>query len=268
MGKQTKHRSYVFTINNFTNTDWFGVKQLVPKSHYLVCGEEIAPTTGTPHLQGYVRLVDAISFSKMATLLPRASIQVAKGTDFQNQEYCSKECTNVLESGTPSQQGERNDIKNLAKAIKAEKLTIDEVMFDYADLYIKYSRSLEKMCAAVAEPRTDKPTVVWIWGLAGTGKTRYVNKKHKDLYGKDNTMWWDGYKQQEAIIIDDFDNTIPYRTLLRILDRYTYQGQIKGGYTQINSPFIYITCEFPPEHYWSENELKQVTRRLTSVINL
>jgi len=268
MGKPSKHRSYCFTINNFTASDWFGVKQLVPKSQYLICGEEVAPTTGTPHLQGYVRLIEAITFNKMATHLPRASIQVAKGTDDQNKAYCSKECKNVLESGTPSQQGRRTDIIDLAQKIKEYKLTVEQIMFDYPDIYIKYSRSLEKMCAAVAVPRVEKPTVVWIWGLAGTGKTRYVNDLHTDLYPKDNTMWWDGYKQQEAIIIDDFDNTIPYRTLLRILDRYTYQGQIKGGYTQINSPYIYITCEYPPEHYWHGNELNQITRRLTSVLNL
>ena len=52
-------------------------------------------------------------------------------------------------------------------------------------------------------------------------------------------MSWDGYKQQEAIIIDDFDNTIPYRTLLRMLDRY---GQVNDGYEKLksNQQSIYI----------------------------
>jgi len=52
------------------------------------------------------------------------------------------------------------------------------------------------------------------------------------------------------------------------LDRYRYQGQVKGGYVNINSPFIYITCEHPPSYYWSGNELDQITRRLTSVLEI
>lgn len=116
--------------------------------------------------------------------------------------------------------------------------------------------------------RTEKPEVIWIYGKAGKGKTESVYDKHSDIYPKDETLWWDNYSQNEVILIDDFDNGIPYRTLLRILDRYPYQGQIKGGYIHINSPYIYITCEFHPDHYWECNEYDQVARRLTSVIEM
>jgi len=78
-------------------------------------------------------------------------------------------------------------------------------------------------------------------------------------------MWWDGYEQQEAIIIDDFDGKWPYRDLLRLLDRYPYQGQFKGGYFKVNSPYIYITCEFAPSYFWQGNEYAQVFRRLKEV---
>jgi hypothetical protein len=66
-------------------------------------------------------------------------------------------------------------------------------------------------------------------------------------------------------VIDDFDGKWPYRDLLRLLDRYVYQGQIKGGYVHINSDYIIITCEHRPEEYWSGNELTQVRRRLDCV---
>lgn len=138
-------------------------------------------------------------------------------------------------------------------------------MFDYPLLYCKYFKSLEKMLSAMQPKREVPPHVYWRWGLSGTGKTRYCIETHETHYIKDGTPWWDNYANQEAVIIDDFDNNIPFRTLLRILDRYTYQGQIKGGYVNINSPYIYITCEFPPNKYWGGNELKQIERRLTSV---
>lgn len=81
-------------------------------------------------------------------------------------------------------------------------------------------------------------------------------------------MWWDGYEQQEAIIIDDFDGKWPYRDLLRLLDRYPYQGQYKGGYVKINSPYIYITCEYSPSFFWRGNEFAQIHRRLSEIKHL
>lgn len=168
--------------------------------------------------------------------------------------------------GTPADgQGCRNDLKTIAQKIKNQEITLDDLMFEYPLEYVKYSRSFEKMFNAIQKPRDTPPQVHWRWGSAGTGKTRYAVENHSSHYIKDNTPWWDGYKQQEAIIIDDFGNDIPYRTLLRILDRYVYQGQVKGGYVQVNSPYIYITCEYPPDFFWDGNELAQVARRLTSV---
>lgn len=260
-------RRWCFTINNYKPSDWFAVKSLFNDCVYGVCGEEVGKEE-TPHLQGYVKLKNTKDLVKMKKYLPRAHLEMAssKSTDIDNQKYCSKENQNVYEVGEPCEgQGTRNDIKEVANMIRNGTVTMEDVMFDFPELYLRYSRSFEKMFNAVAKPRNQPPEVIWRWGLAGTGKTRYCKEKHPDNYVKDGTPWWDNYKGQEAIIIDDFDNQIPFRTLLRLLDRYSYQGQIKGGYVEITSPFIYITCEFPPEYFWSDNELAQVKRRLTSV---
>jgi len=259
----TRHKAWVIVINNWTDSDLFGIKQLFNKVVYGICGKEVGEK-GTPHLQAYAHLKDALDLNTMKKYLPRAKLINADGNDFQNRTYCSKD-GDFFEVGTPSEQGKRNDISELAQKIKNNELSLEDIMFDYPVLYMKYSRSIEKMLNAVLVPRTTAPAVFWRWGLAGTGKSRYCIEKHPNHYIKDNTLWWDGYKQDEAVIIDDFDNKIPFRVLLRMLDRYKYPCQIKGGYTQLNSPFIYITCEYPPEHFWSGNELEQITRRLTSV---
>lgn len=262
----TRHRAWCFTINNWTESDYFAVMLLAKEAKYAIVGKEVGEK-GTPHLQGYVKLHNACAFNSIKKYLPKAHIEVAEGSDQQNFNYCSKE-NNFREWGERSEgQGRRTDIKEITDLIKARSITIEDIMFEYPDMYLKYSRSFEKMFNAVAVPRTTPPEVHWRWGLAGTGKTSWVIRKHgqKNVYIKDGTMWWDGYTQQDVILIDDFDNQIPYRTLLRILDRYTYQGQVKGGYVQINSPYIFITCEYPPYYYWQGNEFQQVFRRLTSV---
>jgi len=261
----SRHRAYCFTINNFTRTDEFACQQLVKLSKYIIVGREVGDL-GTPHLQGYVHFMNPCSFDKIKKYLPRAHIEVAVGSDEQNYKYCSKGGDIAIQQGVLSVgQGSRMDLKSVAQIIKSGEISQDEFMFEFPEIYFKYSRAVEKMYQATLVNRQVAPQVFWRWGLAGTGKTRYCIENHPNHYIKDGTPWWDGYKQQEAIIIDDFDNQIPYRTLLRMLDRYAYQGQVKGGYVNINSPFIYITCEFPPEHYWYGNELAQVARRLTSV---
>jgi len=273
-----RHHGWGFVINNWTKADQIGANYLLKTAKYGIFSEEVGET-GTPHLQGYVRLKDALSLEKMKFYLPRAHFKVCDKGDEANQRYCiggivkpdgtwKPLSNNVVEVGKLSKQGARNDIKKIAQMIKNGEITLDELMFDYPLEYVKYSRSFEKMFNAIAPARSVPPIVHWRWGLSGTGKTRYCVEKHLDHYIKDGTPWWDNYKNQEAIIIDDFDNQIPFRTLLRMIDRYSFQGQIKGGYVQINSPFIYITSEFPPEYYWSENELAQVKRRLTSVVEV
>lgn len=259
----SRSRNWCFTINNWTDSDLFGVKQIFCLCAYGICGKEVGEK-GTKHLQGYIRLRDGLTFAKVKKYLPRANLRIAFGDDLENQSYCSKD-GDFFEIGEVSEQGKRNDIASVAELIRNNEITLTDVMFEYPQIYMKYSRSIEKMFDAITEPRTEQPKVFWRWGLAGTGKTRYCIEKHTDHYVKDNTIWWDGYKQNEAVIIDDFDNNIPFRVLLRILDRYKMPIQVKGGYTQLNSPYIYITCEYPPEHYWCGNELEQIKRRLTSV---
>lgn len=45
---------WCFTLNNYTQADIEHLHDLAPAVDYLIFGKETAPTTGTPHLQGYV----------------------------------------------------------------------------------------------------------------------------------------------------------------------------------------------------------------------
>jgi len=264
----SRHRSFCFTINNPDHSDLFGARLLARAAKYAIIGKETG-ANGTPHLQGYISLNHPCSFERMKKALPRAHIETSSGSDLQNQKYCSKE-GDFEEWGEPSEgQGSRVDLHEIAGLIRAKLVTLEGIMFDYPEIYFRYSTAIGRMMAAAMPPRETAPTVSWIWGKAGVGKTRYCVEKHPTHYIKDNTMWWDNYTQQDAIIIDDYDtDSIPYRTFLRILDRYKYQGQVKGGYVNVNSPFIYITSEFPPDYFWEGNALAQVLRRIAIVQEL
>jgi len=254
-------RNWCFTWNNYSEKDIEFLKSY--NYEYLIFGKEVGES-GTPHLQGYIEFKSSKELKTLHNNFPKVHWEARKGTQEQAVKYCQKE-GNFVEIGEPKKQGKRNDLIAVANAIVDKSF----VSTDFPEEYIKYSKGIEAFKASLLTDRIDPPKVFWRWGLAGTGKTRGAFDKHKhSVYIKDGTQWWDGYTQQEAIIIDDFDGKWPYRDLLRLLDVYPYQGQYKGGYVKINSPYIYITCEFPPEHFWQGNTLTQITRRLTSIDNI
>jgi hypothetical protein len=99
-------RNYCFTANNWT----FSTRSLLEKwdVRYLVFGEEVAPTTGTPHLQGYVQLKTRKRISTLAKEMPGLHFIAANGTAMENRSYCLKEGHNVFEKGAASIQGKMN----------------------------------------------------------------------------------------------------------------------------------------------------------------
>lgn len=86
--KDLKDRSWVFTLNNYTKEDEDAIQSL--NYRYVIYGREIAPGTGTPHLQGFIYFDNAITFSSICKKIPRAHIE--KCRDVQASiAYCKKE---------------------------------------------------------------------------------------------------------------------------------------------------------------------------------
>lgn len=235
---------------------------------YEIYQIEVCPESGRRHKQGYVELKEAKPLTWMKNNISKtAHLEPRMGSQDEAINYCSKIDTRFqgpFERGVKKVQGKRNDLVEIQRKLK-EKVSIKVIADEHFGTYIRYYRGVHTYQQLQSEHRTTKPQVFWRWGLTGTGKTRYCIEKHPLHYMKDGTKWWDGYDQQEAIIIDDFDGAWPFRDLLRLLDFNAYQGQTKGGYVKVNSPFIYITCEYAPEHYWNGNDLAQIMRRIDLV---
>lgn len=82
-------RAWCFTINNHTYEDLYSLVCMPIGDGYMIFGfEEVS----TPHIQGYVKFRHcAQRLSFMKEHLPRAHLEVARGTAEKNIEYCSKE---------------------------------------------------------------------------------------------------------------------------------------------------------------------------------
>lgn len=260
-------RGFCFTVNNYEIEDICHLKRM--ECQYLILGEEVGEC-GTPHLQCFVYYKNAKTLSAAEKCIHRlckraANIVACKGSPLQNYEYCSKDGKFHEMGDRPKGSGKRSDIDTVRDMVKSG--CTRQELYDVAGSYQAY-RFGEIGLNLYAKHREGPSRNIWRWGLAGVGKTRWVFDNFGDIYVKDGTQWWDGYEGQEVILIDDFDGRWPYRDLLRLLDRYPYRAQVKGSYVVVNSTVIVITCEHPPDYFWQENELAQVTRRIEEVIEV
>ena len=267
-----RHRRWCFTLNNYTEDEYNAINALEPS--YIVVGKEGQQEGQTPHLQGYVEWKDNKTMTACKRQLSRrAHVEVAKGSPQQASDYCKKEGA-FYEKGERCNQGKRTELVRATETIRERGM--DALLDEAPELFVKFANGFSKLEAHYSKHRTHAPKVIWLWGNAGCGKTRLAvgNCTPNDYFIWQGGKFWNGYHQQQRVIIDDFaiergsDYDYRYRFLLRLLDRYNLEVEIKGSHMKFNSPMIFITCEFPPDHFWQHNELAQVTRRLHAIHEL
>ena len=93
--KQQRNKNYCFTLNNYTDNNVRGLIEDYNNGKYrfLCFGFETAPTTGTPHLQGYVELKNGRgmeSLNRDKGFGNKANLQIRNGTKLQAVSYCAK----------------------------------------------------------------------------------------------------------------------------------------------------------------------------------
>lgn len=267
--KNIRSRSFCYTVNNYHEAHIQEVRALSRLASYAIFGKETA-TTGTKHLQGYIHYDNARSWQSIKKKLPTAHIEVAQGTPAQNRTYCMKE-GDFEEFGTLPQQGSRTDLQSVQTALDGGLSEI-QISQDHFSVWVKYNRAFDRYVQLRMVPRNSAPRVEWVWGPTGVGKSRYAFESSASVYSKNSSKWWDGYAQQQTIVIDDIEPQMwPLREVLTLLDRYPCQREIKGGTVHINSPRIVITSDGPPQAKYCHllpNELSQLLRRITEIIEL
>jgi hypothetical protein len=82
------------------------------------------------------------------------------------------------------------------------------------------------------------------------------------------SKWWDGYYNQENVIIDDFDKYMKGQAYwLKIWgDRYAFPAEIKGSSAMIRPKVICITSQYHPCDIWDDSETLEAIRRRFKMI--
>lgn len=269
------YRNIVFTLNNYTDLD---IQTVLTCKHfkYVIIGKEIAPSTGTPHLQGYAELIKSMRFNALKKLFPTMHFEARYSSQTQAINYCKKD-GDWTESGQTNRPGDRTDLRKQRDMIKAG-VRLTELVEDQ-DLSPNQCKSIKEYYT-LFEPARDRDTpmlVYWYYGPTGSGKS----KQAWDLYGDDmyvkdcNSKWWDGYDGQETILFDDIrPNSFSFNWLLNITDRYPLRVEVKGGYRQFRSKRIIFTCPLSPNEFCYKmlnvaevgEDINQLLRRITDVM--
>lgn len=144
-----------------------------------------------------------------------------------------------------------------------------------ADVYIRHRTALVREAVEFLEPTWRRDIQVFVyWGRSGSGKSRRAYEE-AELAGKyylknPNTKWWDSYRGQKNVIIDDFTGKFDIGYLLRWLDIYPCTGEIKGAQVALTFNKVWITSNLPIESWYPDalpEQIRAIRRRCTQIIH-
>lgn len=257
---------------------------------YVIGQREIAPETGRKHYQLYVELLRTSRLPGLQQHLfggVRVHAEPARGGADACVEYCTKEDTrdpdgDRVEFGARSGgQGTRRDLSELRDRMRdAYREGGEDAAWSAAydanfGAAIAYTRGISAYLGRLAGGRAGlgvPPTVEVHVGPTGVGKTHNVYAEAPDVYSippprRGGSVWFPGYQGQASVLIDDFDgDCISMGYMLRLLDRYPLQVEVKGGFVSWQPTRIYITTNLPL-HMWYDGVAQQhkfaLYRRIT-----
>lgn len=280
----SKSRSYCFTYNNYDEGGIARIQALQTK--YLVFGKEVGES-GTPHLQGLVVFSNARSVTAVRKLLVGCHVEVAKDA-VKAAVYCKKGVqahsewselgvdgpdygkeADIYERGAaPMSQAEKGEAnkERWKRAFESAKAgEFDEID---ADIRLKYFGTIKRIRAEYQNelPSMEKLDFHWFVGTTGTGKSKTAREKYPGAYIKNTNKWWDGYVDQDVVIIDEWDpnHNVLASYLKKWADHHPFQAEVKGGSIVARPKTIVITSNYTiKECFPNRGDWEPLERRFT-----
>ena len=226
-------RAYIITLNNYTEDEITSLKKACENPNVLLAsvGKEVGES-GTPHLQGFMRMKNGKTFSAMKKFLGsnRWHFEQAYGSDYDAWIYTRKDGDILIDKGEHPVEGEKMDSKwgiiNRLICDGADLLTILERYPDTIRQIGQLKQLIYEHSHTAQKSEWRDLDVTYIYGDSGTGKTRHV----MDSYGYDKVYRvtdkknpFDGYQGQEIIVFEEFRSSFMLDEMLNYLDGYPIQ---------------------------------------------
>ncbi len=251
--KVIRARRWCIVWNNYTQEELVKLKIYCDfNCKYFVLGEEIAPTTGTPHIQGYLEFKNQKVFSVLKKEWPKMNLQIAKGSRSQNLTYCSKD-------------GKVQKSMNFQEKICARLLaTYDKVTW----------QPWQQDVLDYIETEPNDREIYWIYEDEGNvGKSflaKYIvlkydciiaNGKKDNIFNQIKTSL-DNEKEPKIILLDIPRHNMEYLNygcLEQLKNGMLYSGKYEGGKCMFGNPHVIVFANTEPaKHKMSEDRWKIV----------
>jgi len=229
----TRKTFYCFTLFNFTDEIKITLNEQLGKlCQKYKYGEEICPSTGKPHLQGFIHLLKPMRITELK-LIGNPHLEACKGNEEQNDRYVSKDGI-ITSYGYP------------------RPIEIIENLYPW-------QAEIRDMCVLT---KPDPRKVYWYWESIGNiGKSeflRYMILKHKVLAcngGKHSDIMNLVFKQDmdaTNTVIFDIPRAnkghISYTALESIKNGFVCNTKYETGTKVFNKPHLIVFANFPPEN--------------------
>jgi len=265
--KNAKFRWWFITVNN-PQSNWKAHLESYGSQYGL--GQLEQGESGTPHIQAVIWFKEPIrpSFWREKQCWSKGITSDAAIERIEN--YCSKESTRLEgphEFGSrPFRRNSKLDweeARTLAKKGEFEKIP--------AQIHITCFQSLKKIHAENQKPnQTPDVRGVWIYGPPGVGKSHYARERYPLAYSKPQNKWFDGYKGEESIILDDLDQmgSCLGHYFKIWMDKWEAYGEVKGATVALTHHNFVITSNYLPSDLWTDQTLIEAIQRRCIFINI
>lgn len=142
---------------------------------------------------------------------------------------------------------------------------------------VQHYSNLKRIRVDYERPEWRRGVVVHVyWGVSGSGKS-YRAFSEAEARGpyyikSPHTKWWDGYKGEENVVIDEFSGQVQITYLLAWLQEYPCVAEVKGSQLCLKATNFWITSNIDPNlWYFNDNRVNEeqkaaLNRRLTNVV--
>lgn len=207
---------------------------------------------GYQHLQGFFGLHKPRRLNGVKSLFADQTIhlEVRKGRIDQCVDYCNKENSFCHEYGDMPKSHAKAGSTRWDRARELVDLgRMNDIRSESYELWLRYGHKFFEDYNTQNPPRHHdddlKHRNIWLYGPSGNGKTSLVYKTFdiRDIYVKNCNKWFDGYKGQKVIFVDEVQPSwIGLSALKTWADRYPFNPEVKNGHSGPIRPHHIIVC--------------------------
>lgn len=262
-------RSCVFTNFDIDHTRTLS-KLATLQATYFVFGNEICPTTGKAHLQGFAQFGKKHTIKKIRKIM-ECHCEVPVRSPEECIAYCKK-AGDFREEGTPRGISKGNAQKDRWKQLLslAKSGCWTEIEESFPSAAILHRKTLKSIMEENIQPsHHPERKCVWIWGHSGVGKSRWVHSNYSEdkIFTLSDTDGWDLYNQESVALLDEADESLAlnWKRLLRWSDRYPIRARRLYGTVPLNYTTLVVTSMKNPSDFFTNEKWDAIRRRFIIV---